>query len=72
MKGILEFDLPEEQYEFDCATNASKLKQAMFFFYNTIRAMDKHGHSFNSADEAVAEIRTLFNRYLNEYDVSID
>lgn len=42
MKGKLEFNLPEEQYEFDCAVNGEKAISCLYFIDQKLRNKIKY------------------------------
>jgi hypothetical protein len=51
MKARLEFDLPEEQEEFDLCHRASDLYSNLWDLAQQIRTWRKHGHRFKDAEE---------------------
>jgi len=51
MKAKLEFDLPEEQPEFNLACKAGELHSNLWDLTEQIRTWRKHGHRFKDADE---------------------
>jgi len=51
MKAKLEFDLPEEQPEFNLACKAGELHGNLWDLTEQIRTWRKHGHRFKDADE---------------------
>lgn len=57
MKAILEFDLPDESVEFKDAIQGSGWKAVVWDLDQVLRNKLKHGHSFQSADEALEAIR---------------
>ena len=59
MKAIIEYNLPEEQYEFDCANNATLLKAATENLIEQTRSWLKWGHDFKTADEAIEAFQTF-------------
>jgi hypothetical protein len=69
MKAILEFDLPEEQLEFETANNAQNMKGLVWDFGEQLRGWDKHGHNFKTADDAVDKIRAYFIQCINDYNL---
>lgn len=56
MKAKLEFDLPEEQQEFDLCCKAGKLHSHLWDLTQKIRAWRKYGHSFEDVDELLDEL----------------
>lgn len=62
MKGILEFDLPEEQDEFDAANKAQHYRNSLIELDCWLRKLEKY------EDKVVVEIskvRELINEALN-------
>lgn len=47
MKVTLEYDLPEEQFEYDVAAKGHDLYRALSDYRNELRAMRKHGDPIN-------------------------
>lgn len=71
-KAILEFNLPEEQSEFNDAINAARVKSMLWDFSQQLRSWYKYHHDFKDADDALDNIREEFYRLLNEHNVEID
>jgi hypothetical protein len=71
MKAILEFDLPEEAYEFGLAIQSKNLRGAMFDIEQQLRSWYKYGHEFKDADEAIREIRDYFYGVINDYNITL-
>jgi hypothetical protein len=69
MKAILEFDLPDEQLEFETATNAGKMKSLIWDFGEQLRSWDNYGHNFKTADDAIDGIRDYFIQCINDYNL---
>jgi hypothetical protein len=60
MKGILEFNLPEEQDEFDQAASAGKLSAALFDTRQQVfRPARKHGYSRDDIQQLVEKLDEL-------------
>lgn len=71
-KAILEFNLPDEQVEYDTVTQASKVKSFLWDFTQQLRSWRKYHHDFKDADDALDKIREEFYRLLNEHNVELD
>jgi coproporphyrinogen III oxidase-like Fe-S oxidoreductase len=71
-KAILEFNLPDEQHEYNVVTQASRVQSFVWDFSQQLRAWDKYHHDFKDADDALDKIREEFYRLLNEHNVEID
>jgi coproporphyrinogen III oxidase-like Fe-S oxidoreductase len=72
MKAILEFNLPEDQHEYDIAIQAQKMQSFVWDFSQQLRSWRKYHHDFKDADDALDKIREEFYRILNEHNVNID
>ena len=62
MRAILEFNLPEEQEEFELARNGSKLSCAISDFQDWLRAQIKHG---NYDDEQMAVFERVREKFFD-------
>jgi hypothetical protein len=71
-KAILEFNLPDEQHEYNVVTQASRVQSFVWDFSQQLRSWDKYHHDFKDADDALDKIREEFYRLLNEHNVEID
>jgi hypothetical protein len=67
MKAILEFDLPEDYDAFKSVSVAGEFRDAVYHFSERLRALDKHGNSYQNTDEAVRIIREIFMEIVGEY-----
>ena len=72
MKATFEFNLPEDQREYEVMGQASKAQAFLWEFSQQLRSWYKYGHHFKDADDAVDKIREEFYRLLNEHDVNLD
>ena len=72
MKAILEFDLPEEEYEFNRAVQSKNLSGAMLDIEHQLRSWYKYGHEFKDADEAVKLVWIKNKRKSNGYKPESD
>lgn len=72
MKAILEFNMPEEQYEFECANNGSKCMSALHDIHMDLRQYLKYGDpdtEFKTPSEAIERIKEKFFEILREYNI---
>jgi len=53
MKATLEFELPEDEAELKISVQAMELLCSLRDFYDRLRTLKKHGHGYQSADEAI-------------------
>jgi hypothetical protein len=72
MKAKFEFDLPEDQHEYDVMNQASKMQRVLWDLSEALRTWEKYGDPFTDARDAVVKIREEFYRILNNYEVNID
>lgn len=72
MKATFEFNLPEDQYEYEVMSQASKSQRMLWEFSQQLREWRKYGHNFKDASDAVSGIQDEFFRLLNNYEVNID
>lgn len=72
MRAKFEFDLPEDQHEFDVMNQASKTQRFLWEYSEQLRTWQKYGHQFQDANHAVEQIREEFYRLLNNYEINID
>lgn len=72
MKAIFEFNLPEDQHEYDVMNQASKMQRFLWEFSDQLRSWQKYGHKFENADDAVEKIREEFYALINNYEVNLD
>ena len=69
MKAILEFNLPEEQEEFDQAVRANRVEGAIWQYSQKLREMYKHGDEYTIDTERARQM--LFDIF-NEHGVDTD
>jgi len=72
MKAVFEFNLPEDQHDYDVMNQASKVQSFLWDFSQQLRSWYKYHHDFKDADDALSQIRDEFYRLLNEHEVNID
>ena len=69
MKGILEFNLPQEQEEFDAAAGAGKLSAALFDVRQQVfRPARKHGYSRADIQQLVEKLDELVIQHASVVD----
>lgn len=71
-KAIFEFDLPEDQNDYEVLNQARKMRSVLWDFSQQLRSWRKYHHDFKDADDALDKIREEFYRLLNEHTVNID
>jgi hypothetical protein len=69
MKATLEFTLPEEKREHIIAMQAVEMAQAMTDMKHQLRQWLKHGHEFQSADEALQKVSEMAHELFYGFDI---
>lgn len=69
MIATLSFNLPDEQYEFDCAVNARKYRQLLIELWNEFRAHYKYSEK---QETTWKEARQLLINTFDENQVYFD
>jgi hypothetical protein len=73
MKAVLEFDLPEEQHEFDCAVDGWKWTLVAWELDQHLRAQLKYNDKLSEEQyDLYQEIRDKLWEIVNEKDLSFD
>ena len=74
MKAILEFNLPDDQIEFDDAVNGNKWKVFAWEFDQWLRSQTKYAPDSQSGEytNALYEAREKFYEMLNESTLKLD
>lgn len=71
MKAILEFNLPEDNYQHKAALQGADMKLIVYTLDNMLRGYLKYGHDFKTPDEAIATIRDNLNHDLEAYSITL-
>lgn len=72
MEAILKFQLPEEQEDFSHAINGLSWALTVWKINQKLRDWLKHGHQFQSADEALEKVRDYLREVLEDKNLSLD
>lgn len=72
MKVIFEFNLPDDQREYEVAKQANDMQSFLWDFSQQLRSYQKYGNNFKDGDHALANIRDDFYRLINHHGVNID
>ena len=59
MKALLEFNLPEEDYDFRTAQDAMAYRRALRELDKHLRDSLKHGHNYRTIRKALEDIRVM-------------
>jgi hypothetical protein len=71
MKATLEFNLPEEQPEFDLATSAGRMHSALWDFSQWLRSQYKYTELPEAESAYLEKVRAEFYRILNDENVEL-
>jgi hypothetical protein len=66
VKAILEFNLPEEQYEFRCALNGARWRSVVEDLDNELRSILKYGTAPQESEESLQQLRDKLHLFLEE------
>jgi len=71
MTARLEFDLPDERYEFECAVNAEKWRAVIWELDERLRVLIKYSENNGTMDiPTVERIRSELNDLLADQNLS--
>jgi hypothetical protein len=72
MKATLEFNLPEDQHEYDIAVKASAMYNALWDISQELRTLWKYSELDQKEWEMVERIRNKFFELLNDNEININ
>lgn len=72
MKVLFEFNLPDDQHDYEVMSQANKMQSCLWDFSQQLRAWQKYHNDFKDVNDALSKIREEFYRLLNEHEVNID
>lgn len=72
MKAILEFDLPEDNIEFNMAVKASDIHAALWDFKQKLRSHIKYEEHPKEVYEMLDKVREELNQSLMDYNVNLE
>jgi len=74
MKAVLEFNLPEDDHEFEMATSGSKFHSVLWDMDQYLRAKIKYAPDDMSDDtlQAFEQCRSQLHEFMGNYNVSFD
>ncbi len=72
MKATLEFNLPDDQNEFDLAVQGSKMYVALWDISQELRTLWKYEELSEEEWKMVERIRDKFYDILNDHQISLD
>jgi hypothetical protein len=72
MKGILEFDLPDDNCDHILAVNAKAFAIVVWDIDQYLRGKLKYGNDFKTVDEALEKTREWLSDLLYDNNISLD
>lgn len=72
MKVTIEFDLPEDNREYEVTNQASKMQSLLWEFCQQLRSYRKYGNTFKDAGDALEKITKDFYGLVDHHGVNID
>ena len=74
MKAILEFNLPDDQQDFELASNALKFWSVLYELDQDLRAKTKYASDDLPQDkyDAYQEVREKLREFMSENNISLD
>ncbi len=65
MRATLTFDLPDEDYFFECANKGFEIVKELTELQQTLRSHVKHGHNYKTIEDALEDMYTQVNNILS-------
>lgn len=72
MKITFEFNLPDDQREYEVVNQAQKMQSLLWDFCQQLRSWRKYGHTFKDANDALEKITKDFYGLVDHHGVNID
>ena len=72
MKATLEFNLPDEEAEFYCATKGSAMLNVLWEMQQELRTLLKHEELSDEEWKIVERIREFFFSSLEEHEINLN
>jgi hypothetical protein len=72
MKAIIEFNLPEDQHEYDLVVSASQMYNALWDISQELRTLWKYSELDEKEWDMVERIRNKFFDILNDNEININ
>jgi hypothetical protein len=66
MKATLEFNLPDDEYKFNCAVNGEKYLSALECIRSEVRTIYKYSELTDAEHQLVERIYSMIIDYMNE------
>ena len=72
MKAIIEFNLPDEQHEFYCATKGQDMISVLWELQQELRKLYKYEQLNKDETLIVERLRDFLNDSLNEHEINLN
>jgi hypothetical protein len=72
MKKILEFNMPDDEFDFKMANNGVYYHTVLVKLDQTLRNYLKYGHTFETTDKALQSIRDELRVLMEDWGVNIN
>lgn len=72
MKATFEFNLQEDQREYEVMNQASKMQSFLWDFSQQLRSWRKYHNDFKDSNDALEKITDSFYRLIDHHRVNID
>jgi hypothetical protein len=72
MLVTFEFNLPDDQREYEIMNQSLKTQSFLWDFSQQLRSWYKYHHDFKDADDALDKIRDEFYKLINDHGINID
>ena len=72
MKAILEFNLPDEQHEFYCATKGQDMISVLWELQQELRKLYKYEELNKDETLIVERLQSFLNHSLNEHEINLN
>ncbi len=72
MKATIEYNLPEDQFEFDCASKSLKMHFALSEIKEELRAIWKYEDLKDNEFELIERVREKFFEILLDNEINLD
>jgi hypothetical protein len=72
MKAKLEYNLPEDEFEFNCAVKSTKMYFALTEIKDEIRSFIKYQELKENQYEIIDKLRDRFHEILSDNEINLD
>ncbi len=72
MKATLKYNLPDDEFEFNCAMKSTKMYFALTEIKDELRAILKHGELRDDQYKFIEEIQEKFHEILTDNEINLD